>query len=130
MTSHGRDLEVIGRPAWLNRVFGTKSLRPLTFKGRVHLPKRTPVVPAGIRAARIRRFFLFLDFFESKVVPVSVVRFVCVIRVPVCARVSRVCPGSPRCLFTGSVPCSECETPRSRVFRVFEFLLFCRGFSK
>ena len=26
-----------------------------------------------------------------------VVRFVCVIRVPVCARVSRVCPGSPRC---------------------------------
>ena len=32
-------------------------------------------------------------------------RFVCVIRVPVCARVSRVCPGSPRnprCLFTGS----------------------------
>ena len=25
-----------------------------------------------------------------------VVRFVCVIRVPVCARVSRVCPGSPR----------------------------------
>ena len=35
-----------------------------------------------------------------------VVRFVCVIRVPVCARVScvpRVCPGSPRCLFTGTV---------------------------
>jgi hypothetical protein len=34
-----------------------------------------------------------------------VVRFVCVIRVPVCARVSRVCPvcpGSPRCLFTGT----------------------------
>ena len=28
-----------------------------------------------------------------------VVRFVCVIRVPVCARVPRVCPGSPRCLF-------------------------------
>ena len=28
-------------------------------------------------------------------------RFVCVIRVPVCARASRVCPGSPRCLFTG-----------------------------
>ena len=30
-----------------------------------------------------------------------VVRFVCVIRLPVCARVSRVCPvfpGSPRCL--------------------------------
>ena len=29
------------------------------------------------------------------------------IRVPVCARVScvsRVCPGSPRCLFTGTVP--------------------------
>ena len=26
-----------------------------------------------------------------------VVRFVCVISVPVCARVSRVCPGSPRC---------------------------------
>ena len=24
-------------------------------------------------------------------------------RVPVCARVSRVCPGSPRCLFTGAV---------------------------
>jgi hypothetical protein len=31
-----------------------------------------------------------------------VVKFVCVIRVPVCARVSRVCPGSPRCLFPGS----------------------------
>ena len=31
-----------------------------------------------------------------------VVRFVCVIRVPVCARVSRVCPGPPRCLFTGN----------------------------
>jgi hypothetical protein len=32
------------------------------------------------------------------------VRFVRVIRVPACARVSRVsrvCPGSPRCLFTG-----------------------------
>ena len=28
-----------------------------------------------------------------------VVWFVCVIRVPVCARVSRVCPGSPRCVF-------------------------------
>ena len=31
----------------------------------------------------------------------TVVRFVRVIRVPACARVSRVCPGSPRCLFTG-----------------------------
>ena len=34
-------------------------------------------------------------------------RFVCVIRVPLCARVSRVCPvcaGSPQCLFTGSPP--------------------------
>ena len=33
-----------------------------------------------------------------------VVRFVCVICVPLCvrvSRVSRVCPGSPRCLFTG-----------------------------
>jgi hypothetical protein len=32
-----------------------------------------------------------------------VVRFVCVVCVPLCARVfrvSRVCPGSPRCLFT------------------------------
>ena len=37
-----------------------------------------------------------------------VVRFVRYIRVPACARVSRVsrvCPGSPRCLFTGTVPC-------------------------
>ena len=36
----------------------------------------------------------------------TVVRFVRVIRVPACARVSRVsrvCPGSPRCLFTGTV---------------------------
>ena len=36
-----------------------------------------------------------------------VVRFVRVIRVPACARVSRVsrvCPGSLRCLFTGTVP--------------------------
>ena len=34
----------------------------------------------------------------------TVVRFVRVIRLPACARVSRVsrvCPGSPRCLFTG-----------------------------
>jgi hypothetical protein len=31
-----------------------------------------------------------------------VVRFVCVVRVPLCVRVSRVCPGSPRCLFTGT----------------------------
>ena len=37
--------------------------------------------------------------------PVSLNRFVRVIRVPACARVSRVsrvCPGSPRCLFTGT----------------------------
>ena len=30
--------------------------------------------------------------------------FVCVVRVPLCvrvSRVSRVCPGSPRCIFTG-----------------------------
>jgi hypothetical protein len=39
-----------------------------------------------------------------------VVRFVCVIRVPLCARVSRVCPVCvpcvsrlPRCLFTGTL---------------------------
>ena len=35
-----------------------------------------------------------------------VVRFVCVFRVPACARVSRVsrvCPGSLRCLFTGTI---------------------------
>ena len=34
-----------------------------------------------------------------------VVRFVCVVCVPLCvrvSRVSRVCPGSPRCLFTGT----------------------------
>jgi hypothetical protein len=31
-----------------------------------------------------------------------VVRFVCV---PLCVRVFRVCPGSPRCLFTGSPRC-------------------------
>ena len=40
-----------------------------------------------------------------------VVRFVClcVIRVPVwCARVSRVCPGSPRCLFSGTVSLNRC----------------------
>jgi hypothetical protein len=33
------------------------------------------------------------------------VRFVCVVCVPLCVRVfrvSRVCPGSPRCLFTGT----------------------------
>jgi hypothetical protein len=30
-----------------------------------------------------------------------VVRFVCAVRVPLCVCVSRVCPGSPRCLFTG-----------------------------
>jgi hypothetical protein len=46
---------------------------------------------------------------------VSVVRFVCVVlRGPLCvrvSRVSRVCPGSPRCLFTG--------TPVSRLPPVF-----------
>jgi len=26
----------------------------------------------------------------------------CAVRVPLCVRVSRVCPGSPRCLFTGT----------------------------
>jgi len=31
---------------------------------------------------------------------VPCVRFVCAVRVPLCVRVSRVCPGSPRCLFT------------------------------
>ena len=31
-----------------------------------------------------------------------VVRFVCVIRVSACALVCPVCPGSPRCLFTGT----------------------------
>ena len=31
-----------------------------------------------------------------------VVRFVCAVRVPLCVRVSRVCLGSPRCLFTGT----------------------------
>jgi len=39
-----------------------------------------------------------------------VVRFVCVVCVPLCVRVprvSRVCPGSPRCLFTGT--CNMCE---------------------
>ena len=39
-----------------------------------------------------------------------VVRFVRVIRVPACARVSRVsrvCPGSPRCLFTVGIPFSD-----------------------
>ena len=44
-----------------------------------------------------------------------VVRFVRVIRVPACARVSRVshvCPGSPRCLFTGEAKAS---------FSVFSF---------
>jgi hypothetical protein len=34
-----------------------------------------------------------------------VVRFVCVIRVPVCARVSRVCPSSPRCVI---LPLQNC----------------------
>jgi len=45
-----------------------------------------------------------------------VVRFVCVVRVPLCvrvSRVSRVCPGSPRCLFTG--------------YRVFRVSRVCPG---
>ena len=44
-----------------------------------------------------------------------VVRFVRVIRVPACARVSRVsrvCPGSPRCLFTGNVNRASPGSPR------------------
>ena len=41
----------------------------------------------------------------SRLPPVSFYRYYATIRVPVCARVSvsRVCPGSPRCLFTGTV---------------------------
>ena len=50
-----------------------------------------------------------------------VVRFVCVFRVPACARVSRVsrvCPGSPRCLFTGTiVACRRPFTRRRVVYR-------------
>ena len=49
------------------------------------------------------------------------------IRVPVCARVSRVscvCPGSPRCLFTGVTDVtgtSDCLQPRARRGCVFSF---------
>jgi hypothetical protein len=56
-----------------------------------------------------------VSFYRYRVCPGSprclftgiVVRFVCVVRVPLCvrvSRVSRVCPGSPRCLFTGTPP--------------------------
>ena len=33
------------------------------------------------------------------------------VRVPLCVRVSRVCPGSPRCLFTGLIviPPDQCQ---------------------
>jgi hypothetical protein len=44
-----------------------------------------------------------------------VVRLVCV---PLCvrvSRVSRVCPGSPRCLFTGTVDCEETTFDAPRV---------------
>jgi hypothetical protein len=44
-----------------------------------------------------------------------VVRFVCAVRVPLCVRVSRVCPGSPRCLFTGMCPRVPCEVCVSRL---------------
>ena len=69
------------------------------------------------------RLFFFLRLSESAAVSAGrvvvrvcrwvwmVVRFVCVIRHPcvrVCACVSRVCPGSPRCLFTGTVPHTMC----------------------
>ena len=57
-----------------------------------------------------------------------VVRFVCVIGVPVCARVSRVscvCPGSPRCLFTGVTDVTGTSvlyaTPRAARVCVFSF---------
>ena len=40
-----------------------------------------------------------------------VVRFVRVIRVPACARVSRVCPGPPRRLFTGPVKTTGTRRP-------------------
>ena len=52
----------------------------------------------------------------SRWVWVMVVRFVRVIRVPACARVSResrVCPGSPRCLFTGRYRISEGRAARA-----------------
>ena len=50
-----------------------------------------------------------------------VVRFVCVVCVPLCVRVfrvSRVCPGSPRCLFTGT---SASRLPRFVHVALHEF---------
>ena len=51
-----------------------------------------------------------------------VVRFVRVIRVPACARVSRVsrvCPGSPRCLFTGRYCTFVSRLPPVSFYRLF-----------
>ena len=53
------------------------------------------------------------------------------IRVPVCARVSRVCPGSPRCLFTGtvipvSIPCVSRLAP-GRCFEPVGTTVVSRG---
>ena len=73
------------------------------FTGVGRGERSTPAVDSGLAAV--------LAAVESVAVFVRVcrwvwmvVRFVRVIRVePACARVSRVCPGSPRCLFTGTV---------------------------
>jgi hypothetical protein len=53
------------------------------------------------------------------------VRFVCVVCVPLCVRVfrvSRVRPGSPRCLFTGKHTVLRNET-RERAFAMLAFFV-------
>jgi hypothetical protein len=57
-----------------------------------------------------------------------VVRFVCVVCVPLCVRVSRVSrvrPGSPRCLFTGkhTPKRKSCARERERAFALLAFFV-------
>ena len=70
-------------------------LRKRTLIAKVDILPDSPCDPCGFRAGLCPLGFGWM-----------VVSFVRVIRVPACARVSRVsrvCPGSPRCLFTGTV---------------------------
>ena len=64
---------------------------------------RAEFIRARVRG-RTRKSIGFLPVFVSCWWGSMVVRFVCVVCVPLCVRVfrvSRVCPGYPRCLFTG-----------------------------
>ena len=88
-------------------------------RGRPLLSRPRGAVDSGLTAVLSRsRFSVFVRVCVFGF-GWMVVRFVRVIRLPACARVSRVsrvCPGSPRCLFTDSIQYSTVQY--CTVFRV------------